>query len=189
MIIILLLLLLLLIIIIIISKKLRGEGILRYIYIYIYIFTQGFSGSAPPSALRHGPEATSLGIHHFIKMYTQYIYIYIYICIYTYIHLCLHIYIYIYIYIYRVLGERSRQNEGAVTGSRYTANLPTKILDLRGFDSSIINVILKVWNSHVHRAFPGNVESTTLSRDNLSREIGRSTSNMSGDSSLPCACA
>ena len=29
------------------------------------------------------------------------------------------------------------------------------------------------WNSHVRREFPGNVESTNLSRDNLSREIGR----------------
>ena len=29
------------------------------------------------------------------------------------------------------------------------------------------------WNSQVHRGFPGNVESANLSRDNLSREIGR----------------
>ena len=31
----------------------------------------------------------------------------------------------------------------------------------------------KGWNSHVQRKFPGNVESTNLSRDNLRREIGR----------------
>ena len=31
----------------------------------------------------------------------------------------------------------------------------------------------KGWNSHVHRELPGNVESTNLSRDNLSREIRR----------------
>ena len=30
-----------------------------------------------------------------------------------------------------------------------------------------------MWNSYVHREFPGNLESTNLSRDNLSREIGR----------------
>ena len=44
----------------------------------------------------------------------------------------------------------------------------TKILDFRGFDSSRI-----LWNSHVHREFPGNRESTDLSRGNISREIGR----------------
>ena len=32
---------------------------------------------------------------------------------------------------------------------------------------------LKGWNSHAHRELPGNPESTNLSRDNLSREIGR----------------
>ena len=30
------------------------------------------------------------------------------------------------------------------------------------------------WNSQAHRELPGNVESSNLSRDNLSREIGRS---------------
>ena len=29
------------------------------------------------------------------------------------------------------------------------------------------------WNSHVHRECPGKFESTNLSRDNISREIGR----------------
>ena len=53
-----------------------------------------------------------------------------------------------------------------------TANLRTKIMDFRGFDSSII-LNLKGWNSHVQRGFPGNVESTNLGGDNLSREIGR----------------
>ena len=36
---------------------------------------------------------------------------------------------------------------------------------------------LKGWNSHVHSEFPINVESSNLSRDNLSREIG---DNLSG---------
>ena len=46
-----------------------------------------------------------------------------------------------------------------------TANLCTKILDFRGFDSRIINLKCKGWNSHVHRGFPGKLESTNLSRD------------------------
>ena len=55
-----------------------------------------------------------------------------------------------------------------------TANLRTYILDSRGFDSSI-NLNCKGWNSNVHRGLPGNFESTNLSRDNLSREIGRTS--------------
>ena len=55
---------------------------------------------------------------------------------------------------------------------RRAANLRTNIMDFRGFDSSII-LILTGWNSHVHRGFPRKFESSDLSRDNLSREIGR----------------
>ena len=33
------------------------------------------------------------------------------------------------------------------------------------------NLTFKGWNSHVHREFPGNYESTDLSRDNLSRKM------------------
>ena len=33
--------------------------------------------------------------------------------------------------------------------------------------------LLGFWNSHVHREFPGHFESSNLSRDNLSGEIGR----------------
>ena len=34
----------------------------------------------------------------------------------------------------------------------------------------------KGWNSQAHREFPGKFESSNLSRDDLSREIGRRTS-------------
>ena len=34
------------------------------------------------------------------------------------------------------------------------------------------NLKLMGWNSHAHRSFSGNVESSTLSRDNIGREIG-----------------
>ena len=46
------------------------------------------------------------------------------------------------------------------------ANLRSKILDFRGFDSS-------QWHFHVHMESPGNFGSANLSRDNLSREVGR----------------
>ena len=52
-----------------------------------------------------------------------------------------------------------------------TANVRTKILDFRGFDSSII--LLQGWDFHVHREFPRHFASSDLGRDNLSREIGR----------------
>ena len=49
------------------------------------------------------------------------------------------------------------------SGEDLTANLCTKIMDFRGFEG---------WNSHAHREFPGSYESTSLIRDNLSREMG-----------------
>ena len=52
-----------------------------------------------------------------------------------------------------------------------TPNLPTDIVDFRGFDSSII--LVKGGNSHVHREFNGKLESSNVSRDSVSREIGR----------------
>ena len=51
------------------------------------------------------------------------------------------------------------------TGFELTANLRTKILDFRGFDSSRI--------LNLRGGILMYVESTTLSRNNLSTEIGR----------------
>ena len=67
-------------------------------------------------------------------------------------------------------GEKRR-------GTRRYGQSPysTKIPDFRWFDSSIMLHNSKGWNTHVHRNFPGFVGSTNLSRDNMSREIGRST--------------
>ena len=53
-----------------------------------------------------------------------------------------------------------------------TANLRTKILDFRGFDSNL-NLNFKGWKSYVHREFPGKFEPTKLNRESLSREIAR----------------
>ena len=58
---------------------------------------------------------------------------------------------------------------------RRTPNLRTKIIDFRGFDSSIVLIWrFQGWNSQAHSGFPGKFESSNLSRDNLSTEIGRS---------------
>ena len=74
-------------------------------------------------------------------------------------HLSLSLYIYIYIYIYPAC-------------SKPTANLRAKILDFKGFDSSII-LISKGGIFMSKGEFPRNSESTNLIRDDLSRKIGR----------------
>ena len=53
----------------------------------------------------------------------------------------------------------------------YTANLRTKNMDFRGLDSNII--LLLRGEILMSTEFPGSLESTNLSRDNLSGEIGR----------------
>ena len=52
-------------------------------------------------------------------------------------------------------------------------NLRTKIMDFRGFDSSRSSLNHKGWNFQARKEFPGKFESSNLSRDNLSTEIGR----------------
>ena len=52
-------------------------------------------------------------------------------------------------------------------------NLPTNIVDFRRFDSSIVLIDLKGWNSQAHRESAGKFESSSVSMDNVSREIGR----------------
>ena len=68
-----------------------------------------------------------------------------------------------------------------------TANLCTKIVDFRGYDSSIILILrggilmslmsimnfLESFESSNLSKFPGKFELSNLSRDHLSREIGR----------------
>ena len=41
------------------------------------------------------------------------------------------------------------------------------------------------WDVHAHRGFPKVVESTTLSRDNISREIGRTSQSVHSQESAP----
>ena len=115
------------------------------------------------------------------------LYIYIYIYIYTHIaniiRMCIYIYIYIYIWSDSGAstdgdpqqGVRSDPERRNVFFCMTTANLCTKILDFRGLWLKH-NLNLKGWNSQAHREFPGNLESTNLSREMFSREIGRSKS-------------
>ena len=83
----------------------------------------------------------------------------------------------------RLFSGRPQRDSNHALQSWCTANLRTKILDLRGFDSSRIS-ILRGWNSQAHREFSGNVESTNLSRDNLSREIGRTVTDRTAEGVL-----
>ena len=124
--------------------------------------------------------------HRYYIYYVIYIYIYIYVCvlyiyiyIYIYIYMCMcmiYIYIYIYIcmcmiYIYIYIYMTSLH-----LGGLWTCHGQSPY-----WDSGIQGVLLKHhlnfkgWNSHVHREFSGKSESSNLSRDNVSREIGRSS--------------
>ena len=62
-------------------------------------------------------------------------------------------------------------NEVIVCFAISTANLRTKIMDSRGFYSSII-LIVRGEIPRPIREFPGKFESSNVSRDNDSREIG-----------------
>ena len=70
-------------------------------------------------------------------------------------------------------------------------HLGTSILDFRGFDSSR-TLMLKDWNSHAHREFPGSFEPTNCCRGSLSREIGRGSpatlNKKSAGPQAPTAC-
>ena len=55
-------------------------------------------------------------------------------------------------------------------------------MDFGGFDSSIM-IFVKGWNSHVHREFPM-FESSNVSRDSVSREIGLTANVPPGGSSI-----
>ena len=55
------------------------------------------------------------------------------------------------------------------------ANIRTNIMDFGGFDSSIILILRggNLMSVEFYRGFPRKFESSNLSRDNASREIGR----------------
>ena len=53
-----------------------------------------------------------------------------------------------------------------------TANLPNQIVDFRGFALEH-NLTIEGWDSQAHREFPGELEASNVSRDSVSRELGR----------------
>ena len=108
----------------------------------------------------------------------MYVYIYIYIHIHTYIHT-----IDRHANRSRVepLGRPPEKVKGKESAARpgrcrsgTSANLRTKILDVQRVWLKH-NLNYEGWNSHVHGGLPRKFESSNISRDNLSGEIGRST--------------
>ena len=89
------------------------------------------------------------------------LYIYLYLYIYIYI-MYVYVYIYIYTHTYTYIHVVPRSD------LETTANLRTKLLGFKGFDSSMI-LMIKGCYSHVHREISGYLQSMNLSRDNLSR--------------------
>ena len=73
----------------------------------------------------------------------------------------------------RFIGRRSPSPTDIIHPPKSTANLRTQILDFRGFDSNIILILRAGILMSIGNKYPGNYESTNLSRDNISREIGR----------------
>ena len=130
-------------------------------YIYIYIYPPDSVRRLIVEALEHLRRGgcytmirhTVICQHQYQHQYQLQIYIYIYIYIHTPISLSLYIYIYIYMYIFLCFD---------------IVNMIYSVLHFKG------------WHSHAHRAFTGKSESSNLSRDNLSSEIGRSVHPRSG---------
>ena len=120
--------------------------------------------------------------------------LYLYVCLYLYLCLCVFSYLYLYVYwlpslntdLYRLPrlwpeppADASVAPHGPTESRRAaqrqpspTASLRTKILDFRGFDSSII-LILRCGILMSTGNLPEKFESKNRGRDNLSREIGR----------------
>ena len=83
---------------------------------------------------------------HFFGSRTLYVYMYVHIYIYIYIYtnicyvlyVCVYIYIYIhtYVYTYTHRAPKLRREKMALT-----PNLPTNIVDFRGFDSNLILIL------------------------------------------------
>ena len=152
-----------------------------YIYVYIHIYTHAY-------------------VYVYIYIYTH-LYMYIYReryrereierdqCIDTCI--CVYIYTSLYIYIYicsiasvgvpaavhvKLAHDGAHALAGQIVSSRQlaaTANLRTKILNFRGFDSSIILILRGGILMSIENLPECLRQQTNLTRDNLSKGIGR----------------
>ena len=123
-------------------------------------------------------------IYIYIYTYIQYVYIYVY----TYIQIVVSAFnqpgfsdlgkckagtFYLYFVDSRLLGQQGGVQEPASPPPTYsTANLPTNIVDFRGFDSSMI-LILRGGILMSIGDFPESLSRAMLVGCNVSREIGR----------------
>ena len=69
-------------------------------------------------------------------------------------------------------------NRNTVLTFEVSRNIVRHVLSLQGplacdRCTAITGLMRRGWNSHVHRGFPGKLESSNLSREVPSREIGR----------------
>ena len=144
-----------------------------YIYIYIYIH-----------------------VHNTCMYIYMYAYMYICICVHIYISLSIYIYICIiiisiYLSLYKYLSLyiyiwSARKAVCCSTGKLYWRDVERNGIWWNCYGRSLYwdswfqrvwlnqNLNLKGWNSQAHRELLGKFESSNLSRDNLSRELGRS---------------
>ena len=140
--------------------------IYTYIYIYIYIYVLVYM-------------CTYIHIYIYIYIYIcVYIYIYMYTCIEREIHIIHSITYTCPLSLLAAFGTPCRLCQGAVR----KACLAIRFVDCAqspyqhcGFHRVRLehNLNSKGWNSQAHRGFPGKFESSNVSRDNVSTEIGR----------------
>ena len=149
-----------------------------YLYIYIYIYIHNncsynsynsyrsyrwcawTSPRAPLSAVRY----TCVCVRVCVCVCVYYMYVYMYIYIYT--HTC--------IYMYMCPARVRRRIELRAPRRPLLRPIPllTNIVDFRGVWLEH-NLNSKGWNSQAHREVPGKFESSNVSRENVSRGIGR----------------
>ena len=104
-------------------------------------------------------------------------------CICVYVYMCICVYVYCYVRVCNYTGRPATrpQEAGPAPASAATWNGLSRYSQSPylhyGFRRVLPkhNLNSKGWNSHVHGGFPGKLESSNLSRDNVSREIGRTT--------------
>ena len=147
-----------------------GSGLLRNPFVYT-INAKTFQGLGPKKrksckgdrvymcfflSQHHLAKNGPLNKQHCTSSAPWILVIYIYIYIYTYVHIYIYIYIYTYVYVAPLPVHLCKMKPLPVAPPRRsgTANLRTKILDFRGFDSTIPNLDFEGQNSQAHREFP-----------------------------------
>ena len=151
-----------------------------YVCIYIYIHSGGARSSRGETSF----EFCHTGAYIYGMDTCIYIYVYVYLLLIS--ALCVYVrvsYVYAY-YPYVNVYVRSLDRSWAMSRTRWSG-APRPCFMLASYGQSPYwysgfqrvwlkqNLQFKGWNCHVRKEFPGKFESINLSRDNLSREIGR----------------